>query len=156
MRLVPIQRGGILAEHIPPLPVGARDILEAADARYDAVGFDPPWIGYIAVANELPVGACGFKSAPRGGRVEIAYFTFPGYEGSGVGTQMARTLISIARDASADVLLVAQTLPARNPSHRVLEKLGFTCVGAVEHPDDGSVLEWHKAAPAGSNRSARM
>jgi hypothetical protein len=36
----------------------------------------------------------------------------------------------------------AQTLPERNASHRILEKLGFEAVGTINHPEDGEVLEW--------------
>lgn len=143
MRLVPIQRAGILEAGLGALPVSASGVLEATSALYDSVGFEPPWICYIAVASERVVGTCGFKSAPIHRRVEIAYFTFQEFEGKGVATQMARQLIAIARDAAPGVVVVAQTLPARNASHRVLEKLGFGCMGVVTHPEDGEVLEWH-------------
>lgn len=106
----------------------------------------PPWICYVAVTNGRIVGTCGFKSAPVDGRVEIAYFTFPGYEEKGVATQMARHLLMIAGDAQPDLTVAAQTLPERNASHRVLEKLGFTCKGSLEHPEDGTVLEWQKSS----------
>jgi RimJ/RimL family protein N-acetyltransferase len=109
------------------------------------VGFSPPWICYVAVANDKAVGTCGFKSAPHQGRVEIAYFTFPDYEGKGVATQMSRQLVAMARNAEPGLVIAAQTLPARNASHRVLEKLGFICVGPLEHPEDGTVLEWRMA-----------
>ncbi len=144
MRLVAIQREGKLAESVGPLPAGTHGVLEATSQLYQAVGFEPPWICYVALTNEKVVGTCGFKAAPQAGRVEIAYFTFPEYEGKGIATQMARLLVSIARDALAGVVVAAQTLPERNASHRVLEKLGFSCKGSLQHPEDGLVLEWHK------------
>lgn len=145
MRLVPIQRGGRIAEDLGSLPASAAGVLEATAALYEAVGYVPPWICYLALANTKLVGTCGFKAAPEQGRVEIAYFTFPEYEGNGIATQMARQLISIARDADAGLHIAAQTLPRRNASHRVLEKLGFACIGSMEHPEDGVVLEWRKS-----------
>jgi len=148
MRLVAIQRGGRLEESVGPLPPEAHGVLEATSQLYQAAGFEPPWICYIALANDTPVGTCGFKAAPVDGRVEIAYFTFPGYEGKGVATQMARRLLSIAMDSMPEVTAAAQTLPDRNASHRVLEKLGFTCMGPLQHPEDGTVLEWRKRAKA--------
>jgi RimJ/RimL family protein N-acetyltransferase len=145
MRLVAIQRGGTIQAEIPALPAEADGVLAATAQLYDVVGFEPPWICYVAVTNSVTVGTCGFKAPPQDRRVEIAYFTFPGYEGKGIATQMARQLIALARAADGDVTIAAQTLPARNASHRVLEKLGFACVGPVEHPEDGTVLEWQKA-----------
>lgn len=142
MRLIAIKRDGRLEEDVNSLPVEAIGVLEATAQLYRSVGFQPPWICYVAVANDCVVGTCGFKSGPLDGRVEIAYFTFPGYEGKGVATQMARQLISIARDAQPELVVAAQTLPERNPSHRVLEKLGFSCKGSLQHPEDGTVLEW--------------
>lgn len=142
MRLIAILPDGKLAEDVS-LPSAAADgVLEATSQLYRTAGLQPPWICYMAVANGSVVGTCGFKSAPVDGRVEIAYFTFPGYEGKGVATQMARMLLSIARDAQPQLVVAAQTLPERNPSHRVLEKLGFSRKGTLQHPEDGTVLEW--------------
>ena len=145
MRLFPIQRGGVLPEGVGPLPEEVNGALAATSGLYESAGFVPPWICYVAVASGKVVGTCGFKAAPSQGRVEIAYFTFPGYEGKGIATQMARQLVSMALDTDSDVIVAAQTLPGRNASHRVLEKVGFTCVGPLEHPEDGTVLEWRKA-----------
>jgi RimJ/RimL family protein N-acetyltransferase len=145
MRLVPIQPGGLISEELGALPEAAQAVFKATSDLYGTAGFVPPWICYLAVTNDRIVGTCGFTAAPRQGRVEIAYFTFPGYEGKGVATQMARQLMLMARDADGSVVLTAHTLPNRNPSHRVLEKLGFACVGTLDHPEDGTVLEWQKA-----------
>jgi RimJ/RimL family protein N-acetyltransferase len=134
----------VILEEVGPLPADSMGVLAATAVLYESAGFAEPWICYVAVLNSRLVGTCGFKAAPSQGRVEIAYFTFPEYEGKGIATQMARQLVSIARNADADVIVAAQTLPGRNASHRVLEKLGFTCVGQLEHPEDGIVLEWHK------------
>jgi [ribosomal protein S5]-alanine N-acetyltransferase len=146
MRLVPIQRGGVIHEDLGPLPAAADGVLAATSSLYESVGYAPPWICYIAVANDRVIGTCGFKSAPSQGRVEIAYFTFPDYEGKGIATQMARQLIAIAGDMDSDVLVTAQTLPDRNASHRVLEKLGFTPIGTLDRPVDGTVLEWRQTS----------
>lgn len=145
MRLLPIQPGGIISEDIGRLPSAADGVLAATATLYESVGYSPPWICYVAMAGDLIVGTCGFKSPPIHGRVEIACFTFPDYEGKGVATQMARQLVSMARSADSGVIVAAQTLPARNASHRVLEKVGFSCVEKLEHPEDGTVLEWHKS-----------
>ena len=88
------------------------------------------------------MGACGFKSSPVAGRVEIAYGTFPGHEGRGFATTMARELVQISRQEDTSLTVTAQTLPEENASTSILKKLGFTLVGPVEHPEDGTVWEW--------------
>lgn len=148
MRLHPIQQGGVVSKDAGQLPPELLEVLTATAGLYALVGYAPPWICYIATDGDQPVGTCGFKSAPDAGRVEIAYFTFPGHEGRGAATRMATALLGVAAQADPGVAVVAQTLPERNASHRVLEKLGFTCMGSVEHPQDGTVLEWQKFVSA--------
>jgi RimJ/RimL family protein N-acetyltransferase len=58
---------------------------------------------------------------------------------------MASELIAAANARDPSVVVAAQTLPERNASHRVLEKLGFRHVGAVDDPEHGEVWEWHLA-----------
>jgi RimJ/RimL family protein N-acetyltransferase len=120
-------------------------VLAATAQFYGSAGFEEPWIGYLALIGGEAVGTCSFKSPPLEGRVEIAYFAFPGHEGQGVATAMGRELITIARRHSPEILVTAQTLPDRNPSHSVLEKLGFRHVATLDHPEDGTVWEWHLA-----------
>ncbi|MCA9071026.1 MAG: GNAT family N-acetyltransferase [Planctomycetaceae bacterium] len=116
--------------------------IEATQAWYQQVGFQPPWVGYIAVENESPRGLCAFKTAPNQGRVEIAYGTVPGCENQGVATAMARRLLEIAEETDPDIVVFAQTLPEENASTTILKKLGFVLSGPVEHPEDGTVWEW--------------
>jgi ribosomal-protein-alanine N-acetyltransferase len=117
---------------------------EATLAMYASAGSTPPWVGYLAGESGAFVGACAFKTPPdtNGAEgVEIAYFTFPGHEGRGVATRMAKRLVEIAEIHSVSPVR-AQTLPEKNASTHILEKLGFTCVGPVQHPEDGEVWEW--------------
>jgi RimJ/RimL family protein N-acetyltransferase len=104
-----------------------------------------PWCGYLVVdaTQRVVVGTCAFKSPPsHRGEVEIAYFTFPPYEGRGYGTAMARELIALGGAATEVRCILAHTLPQRNASTRILERLGLTRVGTVEDPDDGPVWRW--------------
>lgn len=103
--LVPIQRNGSVRGIAEP-PPAARDVLGQTAALYLTVGFQQPWIGYLALLGGRIVGTCAFKSAPAGGRVEIAYFTFPEFERRGVATSMVRELVAIAR-ANDPTLTVA-------------------------------------------------
>lgn len=140
--LIPIERDGSPRAYTGTLPDEAGEVLRATTGLYETVGFEEPWIGYLAVAGATPVGTCGFKSPPHEGRVEIAYFTFPDHEGRGCATAMAAELVAIAQGHGSSVVVAAQTLPERNASHRVLEKLGFRHVETIAHPEDGTVWEW--------------
>lgn len=101
-----------------------------------------PWCGYLAQVNRKIVGTCAFKSVPQQGRVEIAYFTFPGEENKGFGTEMLRQLIAQAKVEDEAVIVFAQTLPTFNISTHILQKLGFVHTKALQHPEDGEVWEW--------------
>jgi RimJ/RimL family protein N-acetyltransferase len=68
--------------------------------------------------------------------VEIAYFTFPGFEGRGIATEMARFLVERAREDERVRVVVAHTMPERNASTRVLEKIGMTYAGEAEEGDE--------------------
>jgi RimJ/RimL family protein N-acetyltransferase len=55
---------------------------------------------------------------------------------------MVRELLTIARAAEPGITVTAQTLPERNRSNHILEKLGFALRGTLVHPEDGEVWEW--------------
>ena len=139
MELIAITENGELAK---PMPITAAEVVAATTRLYGAVGYEPPWTGYLAFQDDSCVGACGFKSPPQNNRVEIAYFTFPGYESRGFATLMAAELIRLAREKMPVVSVAAQTLPEENASTSVLKKLRFRLVSALEHPEDGQVWEW--------------
>jgi RimJ/RimL family protein N-acetyltransferase len=116
-----------------------------------ASGAAVPWAGYLAIdpARRLVVGTCAFKGAPDAdGMVEVAYFTFPSHEGRGYATAMARALRDQAATAAAVRLVRAHTLPERNASARILDKLGFRLIGEVVDPEDGVVWRWDWPVPA--------
>jgi RimJ/RimL family protein N-acetyltransferase len=108
----------------------------------------PPWTGFLAVdrSQSLVIGMCGFKAPPDSeGLVEIAYGTFPKFEGRGVATSMATLLVERARQETSVRRVIAHTLPETNASTRVLEKNGFAHTGPVIDPEDGLVWRWELA-----------
>jgi RimJ/RimL family protein N-acetyltransferase len=141
LQLTPIGQDGTTAAPLA-LDDGLREVVTMTVRHFEQVGFVPPWIGYVALENSAPVGTCAFKSPPVDGRVEIAYATFPGFEGRGIATAMATELVRIARQANNNLAICAQTLPVESASTAILQKLGFRLVGPVEHPEDGTVWEW--------------
>jgi RimJ/RimL family protein N-acetyltransferase len=103
------------------------------------------WGGYFVVDADTRqvVGSCAYKSPPTTeGTVEIAYFTYPGFEGRGYATAMARKLIALAHGSPAVRHVIAHTLPEANASTRVLERVGIALVGEVTDPEDGLVWRW--------------
>ena len=109
------------------------------------------WGGYLVVdpGTSTVVGTCGFKEGPtEAGEVEIAYFTFPEFEGQGFATAMAAGLKELAEQSPDIRRIIAHTLPERNPSTRILEKIGMRFIGEVEDPEDGLVWRW-ECSPGG-------
>lgn len=148
IRLVQIDADGTPHEDLGQLPEIAAGVCAQTAALYGKAGFAPPWVGYLALQGSQLVGTCAFTAAPQDGRVEIAYFTFPEFEGQGVATSMASALLEVVDRSGAQVLVFAHTLPEVNASNSILKKLGFTFAGTVPHPEEGSVWEWHRAGQA--------
>ncbi|MCO6430500.1 MAG: GNAT family N-acetyltransferase [Deltaproteobacteria bacterium] len=142
MRLVRIHSDGTLDDPGLETTPLVEEVLRDTVKFYDRSDFDPPWISYLGVSNGEVVGSCSFKGAPKDGRVEIAYFTFPEGEGRGFATEMVRLLLDTAYNRDPAVTVTARTLKEKNASHTVLEKSGFTAESTVTDPEDGEVLEW--------------
>jgi ribosomal-protein-alanine N-acetyltransferase len=115
---------------------------EATADLYRRIGYVEPWVGYISVANNAPVGGGAFVGPPKDGCVEIAYFTLPAFQGQGYAGETAAGLVAIARAHDPAVKLKAFTLMEDNPSVRILRRLGFAIVGTAQDADAGEVWEW--------------
>ena len=109
---------------------------------YRRIGYQAPWVSYIAVDTDVGVGGGAFVGAPSDGVVEMAYFTLEEFQGRGFATQTAQKLLEIARSAAPSLSIKALTLPQQNPSTRILERLGFKVVGSAHDDDAGEVWEW--------------
>jgi uncharacterized protein (DUF849 family)/RimJ/RimL family protein N-acetyltransferase len=114
-------------------------------------GAFPPWAGYLAVdaSRRVVIGTCAYKGPPDAdGMVEVAYFTFPSWEGRGYATAMASALRDLAARSGVVRVVRAHTLPETNASGHILRKLGFRFVGEAVDPDDGLVWRWDWVVPA--------
>jgi RimJ/RimL family protein N-acetyltransferase len=103
------------------------------------------WGGFLGSDQEraIVVGTCGFTHGPEAdGVVEIAYFTFPMFEGRGYATAMAGELLKRSLESGTARKVIAHTLPERNASTRVLEKIGLQRVGEAHDPEVGKVWLW--------------
>jgi len=125
--------------------VVVREVIRQTLAMLESHPRDASWGGYLVVdpGSGTVVGTCGFKTGPaEDGVVEIAYFTFPEFEGQGFATAMAAGLRELAERSSDVQRIIAHTLPERNPSTRILEKIGMRLIGEVDDPEDGRVWRW--------------
>ena len=128
-----------------------RTVGEQTVAMLQRTGATIPWTGYLAVdrAHQIIVGTCSFTAAPDPeGIVEIAYFTFPPFEGRGYATAMAAGLVELAEGTTGIRRVRAHTLPEGNASTRILEKLRFERVGEAVDPEAGRVWRWERNAAA--------
>jgi [ribosomal protein S5]-alanine N-acetyltransferase len=121
-----------------------QDVARAQLAMYDRTGAAEPWIGYFGsrVDTGEIVGSCSFVGPPKDGFVEIAYFTFPRFEGQGFARAMAAELVSIARSHAPSPNVYAHTLPELNASTSVLARLGFRRAGEATDDEAGPVWRW--------------
>jgi ribosomal-protein-alanine N-acetyltransferase len=135
---------------------GLRDFFVSGDvsaawlAQLRAAPSADPWtLGFAVVerASDTVVGTVGFKGPPDAdGTVEVAYGIVPACQGQGYATEAAEAAIVFARANARVRRVIAHTLPTPNASTRVLTKLGFTHVGDVVDPDDGSVWRWEQTS----------
>ncbi len=146
-----------VAQHAAAFGVDIEVVRAFADqtlALLQRTGASLPWSCYLAVDRTLGiiVGTCGYVAPPdTDGMVEIAYFTFPAHEGRGYATSMSQGLVDRALAAPVVHCIRAHTLPERNASTRILEKLGFVKSGDAVDPDAGPVWRWE----AGRHRLGR-
>ena len=127
-------------EHLPAM---VQQVNQQMVDFYASEGFHEPWVGYVSQVDGQIVGGGAFKSAPYNGQVEIACYTIPELENQGHATVTAQSLIDLAIQSDEELTIVAQTLPEKNASNQILQKLGFNFFDVVDHPEDGPVWEWH-------------
>ncbi len=125
------------------------DVVSQTEEFRARIGAPTQWCGYLGIDGETAevVGTCGFKGAPdAAGMVEIAYFTFPRFEGRGYATAMATALIARVAPMPAVKTVRAYTTPKESASTHVLTRLGFICEGEMPHPENGTVWCWSRPA----------
>jgi [ribosomal protein S5]-alanine N-acetyltransferase len=150
LELVPFAEGTDPAEFAAALAPGfggdegpAREILAETCALLTRDPRPAPWGSYVVHLDGRPIGIAAFKSAPApDGEVEIAYMTFPAYEGRGHATATIAALVRIAEAAGAAP--IAHTLPEENASNKALRRNGFAYAGELDDPEDGLVWRWEK------------
>ena len=149
LRLLATEPGDFAAEHNVRLHEVAQGVAEHSLEFLKSFAYEtrPEWLGYLVVEGETRqlVGTCSLKGPPVDGIVEIAYFTFPGFEGRGIGTEMARFLVDHAVTLPEVTAVIAHTSAEHSASTRILEKIGMKFAG--EDMEDGmAVWRWEMSA----------
>jgi len=97
---------------------------------------------FVTGDPEELVGWGGFKGPPDDGVVEVGYEIAEARRGRGLATAATKAMVAEALADDRVTTVIAHTLPERNASSRVLEKVGFTHVGPAT--EDGEVV-WRYA-----------
>lgn len=134
--------GGVdMAEHwlhFPEAMIWMRDFLREHEA-------DLGWWNYLIVHRQdvRLIGTCGYKGTPSfEGEVEIGYEIAESYQFKGLATEAARALVENAFRFDAVKRIMACTLPEKNASNHLLQKIGFQFVAEQLDIEDGKIWEW--------------
>jgi [ribosomal protein S5]-alanine N-acetyltransferase len=149
LRLLASEPADFAAQHGVHLHEAAQTVAQHSLAFMKTFPLETPpdWFGHLVIEGESQrlAGICSLKGPPVEGTVELAYFTFPGFEGRGIGTAMAQFVLDRARVLPDVRLVTAHTAPEHNASTRILEKIGMRFV--CEEMEDGvPVWLWQFAA----------
>lgn len=121
---------------------------EAMQYSYEYLKSHPNALGwwtylFMHSQDKALIGLGGFKGeADASGTVEIGYSIAADYRRRGLATEAARGMIDYAFSHSHVTEVIAHTLPERNPSTQVLEKVGMRQDGVAQDPDEGEVWRW--------------
>jgi ribosomal-protein-alanine N-acetyltransferase len=123
---------------LPPSFVAARALKLIAEGKAEF------WCStFLIVRNrdQRIIGGCGFKDAPKDGRVEIGYGVAPGSRGQGAATAAVGLLLQRAFGSGVREVF-AEVTPENRASAKVVRKLGFVSTGTRVDKEDGIVVQW--------------
>jgi RimJ/RimL family protein N-acetyltransferase len=103
----------------------------------DSVGWGPWYFILLGErrSDRIAIGNGGFKGNPwPDGTAEVGYSILEAYQHQGYGREAVRALVSWAFGHAEVRRVIAETLPDRAASIRLLQKLGFRLVGAGSEP----------------------
>ncbi len=102
------------------------------------------WAGAFLIVRQADhriVGGCGFKHAPRNGRVEIGYGVSSACRNEGAATAAVGLLVQAAREGGA-LEVLAEISPDNHASTAVVKKAGFAPAGARHDAGGEYVVQW--------------
>jgi RimJ/RimL family protein N-acetyltransferase len=129
---------------LPPAFVAERSLVLFANGQPE------PWsTSFLIVRNqdEKIVGACGFKTAPTNGQVEVGYGVSAAARGQGAATKALELLVTMAFNAGVKSVL-AEVVPENHASAKVVERNGFRQIGSQNDKNGEYVVQWIRASEA--------
>lgn len=96
----------------------------------------------VSPSRSTVLGACGFKTAPVNGSVEISYGIARTQRGRGVATLAIGQLLQLAASSGMVQEVVAHILPSNAASSKVVTRLGFLPEGLLADADGELVMRW--------------
>ena len=127
-----------------PVTAGWVSFTEALAPTRDEIVANPEraeWGVRFFLAGEPAelVGWGGFKGPPANGVVELGYEIAPSRQRQGLASGAVAAMLAEAFAAAEVTMVIAHTLPEKNPSNRLLENVGFLHEGVA---DDGEEIAW--------------
>lgn len=144
-RMAVRDRAALAAELDATVPVDwpneeFREVLPLLISEWEQIGGSNGWT-WIVLSRDpcVSVGSMGTTGGPdEHGTVEIGYGLIPSARGRGLMTEAVRAMLDELRGVGVK-RVVAHTEPANLPSHRVLERCGFT-----RGPDRAHMWSWER------------
>lgn len=130
---------------VEPEPSWPPELMDTPQIEWnrDRLAEHPEHVGwysrvYISPIMNRLLGIGGFQGAPtEEGEVEIGYSMLVSYRERGLATEAVNALLGWAYAHDEVKRVIARTRSDRNPSHRVLEKAGFTQGPTHMDPEEG-------------------
>ena len=117
----------------------AEQVAETFREWRDDWGVDGRWSGVLVRRDtQESVGTAGltWDTIPGEPGFELSWFVVPELQGRGFATEISRELLRFAFDELGAERVVVETHPDNPASNRVVEKLGFECLGERRHGYD--------------------
>jgi RimJ/RimL family protein N-acetyltransferase len=99
----------------------------------------------VSTSRSTLLGACGFKTAPVDGSVEISYGIARAERGRGAATIAIGQLLQLAASSGLVEQVVAHILPHNIASSKLVARLGFSQAGSLVDTDGERVTRWVKS-----------
>ena len=96
----------------------------------------------VSTSRSTLLGACGFKTAPVNGSVEISYGVARAERGRGIATTAIGQLLQLAASSALVQQVVAHILPDNIASSKTVARLGFLPEGPLLDTDGALVMRW--------------
>ena len=137
----PIELAGLQIPEgaLPPAKTVARAVMQL-DSGTPAFWCIPFLI--VATSRSTLLGACGFKTAPVDGIVEISYGIARAERGRGAATVAIDHLLRLAASSGLVEQVVAHILPHNVASSKLVARLGFSPAGSLVDTDGELVTRW--------------